>query len=207
MIRRIVMGGAAAMLLVPMAQPAQAEVPSGKITVDVVTVMGSGCPAGSAAVAVSPDNTAFTVTYSQYVAEVAPGMLASDSRKNCQLSLLVHVPGGFTYAVSQADYRGYASLAKGAQGIQAATYYFQGDSATAMSTHTFNGPMEDYWQVTDRAETATLVFKRCGVDVNLNVNSSLRVAKGTSGNADSYMVMDSTDGSFSTLFRFAWQRC
>ncbi|CAM5378677.1 hypothetical protein SALBM311S_06184 [Streptomyces alboniger] len=30
---------------------------------------GSGCPQGTAAVAVSEDNTAFTVTYSDYLAQ------------------------------------------------------------------------------------------------------------------------------------------
>jgi hypothetical protein len=47
--------------------------PTDHIVIDVVTVNGSGCPPGSAAVAVSPDNTAFTVTYSQYLAQVGVG--------------------------------------------------------------------------------------------------------------------------------------
>ena len=46
--------------------------PTGQITIDVVTVNGSGCRIGTAAVAVSPDNKAFTVTYSEYLAQVGP---------------------------------------------------------------------------------------------------------------------------------------
>ncbi|WP_408610577.1 DUF4360 domain-containing protein [Lentzea terrae] len=44
------------------AQPTPAAAPPGKVTIDVVTVNGSGCPAGTTAVATAADNTAFTVT-------------------------------------------------------------------------------------------------------------------------------------------------
>src|SRR5690349_8784033 len=44
--------------------------PTDRIEIKVVKTNGSGCRAGSAEVAVSPDNTAFTVTYSTYLAQV-----------------------------------------------------------------------------------------------------------------------------------------
>ncbi|MEU0276668.1 DUF4360 domain-containing protein, partial [Streptomyces sp. NPDC006307] len=94
--------------------------PPDKIVIEVATVNGSGCPLGTAAVAVAPDNTAFTVTYSDYLAQVGVGAEPTDFRKNCQLNLVVHVPQGFTYAVASADYRGYASLAAGASAVQKA---------------------------------------------------------------------------------------
>ncbi len=58
--------------------------PPDRIVIDVVTVNGSGCPAGTAAIAVSPDNQAFTVTYSDYLAQVGVGSKPTDFRKNCQ---------------------------------------------------------------------------------------------------------------------------
>src|SRR6188474_114001 len=115
------------------AAPAFAQIvqpPLDRIVIDVVTVNGSGCPAGTAAVAVSPDNTAFTVTYSTYLAQVGVGATPIDMRKNCQLNIVVHVPQGFTYAIAQADYRGFAHLASGATAIERANYYFQGTSPT-----------------------------------------------------------------------------
>lgn len=206
MIKLIAIGGLALAMAAPQLDATAASAPSSRVTLDVVTINGSGCPAGTAALAVSPDNTAFTATYSEYIAEVGSGLALSASRKNCQISLLVHVPQGFTYAIAQADYRGFAELASGATGTQQGQYYFMGDSATAMSSHVFSGPMSDNWQATDRVAEASLVFKKCGVDRNLNINSSVRVNKGTSTSA-SYMAMDSVDGSFSTLFHFAWKTC
>jgi Domain of unknown function (DUF4360) len=183
--------------------------PSDHIVIDVITVNGSGCPAGTAAIAVSPDNTAFTVTYSQYIAQVGVGALATDWRKNCQLSLAVHVPSGFTYAVAEADYRGFASLMGGATSLERANYYFQGMPQTTQVTHNFSGPLADDWQATDVNDIASLVYAPCGALRNFNINTELRVSGGTSDltKTTSFMTMDSTDGSFSTLYHFAWMTC
>jgi hypothetical protein len=183
--------------------------PTDRIIIDVVTVNGSGCPAGTAAVAVSPDNTAFTVTYSQYLAQVGVGAKKTDFRKNCQLNLRVHVPQGFTYAVAQADYRGFAHLENGATGLERANYYFQGTSPTASATHPLNGPYDDDWQTTDSTDLASLVFAPCGEERNLNINTELRVNAGTSDptTTNSFVSMDSTDGSIKTIYHFAWKKC
>lgn len=183
--------------------------PADKIVIDLVTVNGSGCPEGTAAVAVSPDNTAFTVTYSAYLAQVGVGALPTDWRKNCQLNLIVHVPAGFTYAIASTDYRGFASLQTGATGVEKAGYYFQGSPLTNYSTHTFAGAYADDWHATDTTDVAELVWAPCGVARNFNVNSELRVLAGTSDtkSATSFMTMDSIDGAFSTIYHFAWQEC
>jgi hypothetical protein len=204
-----VSGLAASLLFAPTAIDVPTSPPGGKITVTVATVNGSGCPAGTAAVAASPDNTAFTVTYSDYLAQVGVGAKPTDFRKNCQLSLRIQVPQGFTYAIAQADYRGFASLERGSRASQRAGYYFMGQSATTTVTHNVAGPFSDDWQATDRTDVASLVYAPCGEERNLNVNTELRVYAGTSNprTTTSFMTMDSTDGSVSTLYHFAWKTC
>ncbi|MBB5937972.1 hypothetical protein FHS42_005056 [Streptomyces zagrosensis] len=182
--------------------------PTDKIVIEVATVNGSGCPKGTAEVAVSPDNTAFTVTYSRYLARVGGQSDPTDYRKNCQLSLIVYVPSGFTYAVASADYRGYASLQPGATAQQKASYYFQGSPDTASMTHPFKGPKEDNWQATDKTDWGQMVWAPCGVRRNFNVNTELRVNAGTSDpKKTSFMTMDSTDGDINTVYRLAWKQC
>ncbi|PRY37375.1 DUF4360 domain-containing protein [Umezawaea tangerina] len=183
--------------------------PGERITVTVVTVNGSGCPAGTAAVAPSADNTAFTVTYSDFLAQIGVGAEPTEFRKNCQLSLRVTYPQGFTYGIAQADYRGFGSLAHGAKGLEKANYYFAGNSPTAQVSHTFNGPLNDYWQATDKTEVASIVYAPCGEQKILNLNTELRVSAGTSdiSKTTSFMAMDSTDGSVRTTVHFAWKQC
>ncbi|MFJ3204362.1 DUF4360 domain-containing protein [Streptomyces sp. NPDC086989] len=182
--------------------------PPGRIAVDVASVNGSGCRPGTAAVAVAPDNSAFTVTYSEYLASAGGGVAATEGRKNCQLSLLVHVPQGYTYAVSHVDYRGYGKLEPGATGTQKASYYFQGMSQTANRTHQFHGALDDNWQVTDTTGIQALVFAPCGEQRNFNINTELRAEVGTSdASKTSYMAVDSTDGSISSVYHFSWKEC
>lgn len=183
--------------------------PDGQITIDVVQVNGSGCRPGTANVAVSPDNTAFTVTYSEYLAQVGKDAKATDFRKNCQLGLSVNVPQGFTYAIAKADYRGFASLAPGASATQNATYYFQGMSQSAYRSHSLIGPAEGNWQVSDAVPVEALVFHPCGAKRNLNINTELRAQAGSSdtANTTSFVTMDSTDGTFNTVYHFSWKTC
>lgn len=182
--------------------------PTDRIVIDSVVANGSGCPAGTAAVAVSPDGTAFTVTYSNYLAQVGPGTSPTDFQKNCRLSLSVHVPGGLTYAVVSADYRGFASLAPGASGTQRAGYHFQGDPRTTNATHQFKGGFNNDWETTDTVPAPALVFAPCGEERNLTIDTELRVDAGTSSpSATSFMEMDSTDGTIKTAYHLALRQC
>ncbi|MGP3950619.1 DUF4360 domain-containing protein [Streptomyces sp. 7N604] len=184
------------------------EAPPDKIVIELATVNGSGCPEGTAAVAVAPDNTAFTVTYSDYLAQTGGSSDPTAFRKNCQLNLIVHVPQGFTYAIARADYRGFAYLESGATGRERANYYFQGMPETVSKNHDFTGPYNDNWQASDVTEVAQLVWAPCGEQRNFNINTELRVSKGTSDpQKTSFMTMDSTDASVSTVYHLAWKEC
>ena len=183
--------------------------PPDAIVVEVVTVNGSGCRPGTAAVAVAPDNTAFTVTYSEYLAQVGVGANPTDFRKNCQINVLVHAPQGFTFAIAKADYRGFASLARGANAVEKANYYFQGHTQAEFRQHSLNGPYEENWLATDETEIAALVYRPCGERRLLNINTELRVNKGSSNTrtTTSFITMDSMDGSLETIYHFHWKRC
>jgi hypothetical protein len=215
MLNVLAIGSLLASLFVPTALtgPAlviPAGVPTDKIVIDIATVNGTGCPPGTAAVAVSPDNTAFTVTYSAYTAQVGVGAVPTDFRKNCQLAVLVHVPSGFTYAIASVDYRGFAHLEKGASATERASYYFQGYSQTLTPpSHAINTVGDNDWQFTDQVAVASLTYLPCGAQRNLNVNTELRVAAGTSDvkTTTSFVSMDSTDLSLATVYHFAWKSC
>jgi len=193
----------------PAAPAASTPPPPDKMTIDVATANGSGCAGDTAAITVSPDNTAFTISYSEYTAQVGLGTTPLDFRKNCQISLNVHVPQGYTYAIASTDYRGYSRLAPGASGYQQAKYYFQGYNGTAVARHTFTGPTDGDWQTTDRVGIDALTFLKCGDYRFLNINTELRVSAGKSDvkSTTSLLTMDSTDTSLDTVYHVAWKKC
>jgi opacity protein-like surface antigen len=204
---------AAAVLATALVAPATAAQasppPPDKMVIGVVAVNGSGCPQDSAAVTVSPDNTAFTVSYSQYTAQVGVGAPPTAFRMNCQIGLDVHVPQGYTYAIASTQYRGFAHLENGAYGSESANYYFQGDPQSTKIKHNFSGPLDSDWQTNDEVGVAALSFLRCGERRYLNINTELRVAAGSSNRwtTTSLLTMDSTDGNLDTIYHVAWKRC
>ncbi|MFE1848835.1 DUF4360 domain-containing protein [Streptomyces sp. NPDC002387] len=201
-LRALAATGVATSLFGPAAFGGHPPQPPAPITIDSVTASGTGCPPGTAAVAISADQTTFTVTYSNYPAQVGGGSPPSARQKNCRLNLLLHVPGRrSTYAIVTATYRGFASLAPGASGTERAGYHFQGDAHTTTFTHHFPGGFNNNWQTTDTVHMAARNRARCGEDRTLTINTELQVDPGTSSpSSTSFMAMDSTDGSIQTVY-------
>ncbi len=193
----------------PAAQTKPTTPPPDKMVISVASANGSGCAGDTAAISVAPDNTAFTISYSAYTAQVGLGAEPTDFRKNCQIALNIHVPQGFTYAIARTDYRGYAKLVAGATGYQQAGYYFQGYSQTARARHNFTGPADGDWQTTDEVGIGSLSFLKCGDQRFLNINTELRVSGGTSDtqHTTSLLTMDSTDTNLDTVYHVAWKQC
>jgi len=183
--------------------------PSGKITVEVKTVNGSGCPDKSTfTVDPSPDNTSFSITYRRFAAFAGGGAEATDSRKFCQISLWVKVPQGFTYAIARAEYHGYAHLESGATATERGSYYFQGSTDTTSVNHNFTGPLDGSWTRIDTTPVDALVYAPCGIERDLNVKTALVVDQGSSDpDATSIIAIDQSRDSVKTMYHFAWKRC
>ena len=192
----------------PSSTPADEAVPADQVAIAVATSNGSGCEANTADVEVLPRNGGFTVTYhTPYAARTGAGSDPTDFRKNCQVSLSVDRPDGWTYAVSSASHRGFASLRAGATGLQRWSHYIQGSSTTRSADHNFAGPYRDFWRTFDQVDQADLLFSPCDAERNLNVNTELRVSAGTSAPDGSIMAADSSDDDVDSVYRFTWKRC
>jgi hypothetical protein len=181
--------------------------PTDEITAEIVTINGSGCPAGTAKAAVSSDKTSFRIRYADYVAQTGPGN-ATEFRKNCQINLLVHIPQGFTFAIAKAEYRGSAGLKAGSSAVQHAYYYWAGTSTTHEASKTFDGPYYGSWNNIDVTPVAELVYAPCGETRNLNINTDLKVTAGTSApGATNWISMSSASGSVDTIYHVDWKHC
>lgn len=74
------------LLAPPPAVAAAVDPPPGQVVVEVVKVNSSGCRAHSAVAAISLDREAFTVTYSEYPAQVGGGAKSTEAQKYCSLA-------------------------------------------------------------------------------------------------------------------------
>jgi hypothetical protein len=197
---------AAALALSPHAT-ATADTPLEAADVSIVSINGSGCPAGTVEVSMSPGNDTLVVSYSDYLAWTGPGAAPEDIRKNCALGLRVDAPAGYTYAIRGLEYDGYAHLNSGVDGLQRAEYYFQGSSGTEVE-HDFTGPYDGSLSSSDNIPTEDLVWAPCGEQRNLNINTELRLdaTASAASNSVNLMAMESTDVPGTTL-ELAWKQC
>jgi hypothetical protein len=180
--------------------------PSDRVTIEKLSVNGTGCRPDTAAVAVSPDNAAFTVSYSTYLAQAGVGSKNKDERRTCSLTIRLNVPANLTYAISAVDYRGFAHLEPGASATLSARYHFQGTGAPAYTVHAFASGFDDYWQVTDPAG-AGAAFGACGKDRKVDIDTELRALADRADAPTSLIAMDSTDGEATSTYHLAYRNC
>ena len=186
------------------AAPAAAPAATPSFTVRLLTANGSGCPRGSTAVS-RLSSTAFTVTYDQYIAASGAGTSPLNFRKNCQLNTRVGIPAGWTFGVSEVDYRGYAHLGKGARGTVEASYYIAGLPGTSTQSHRIYGHTDRDYEFNDLA--TIVAWAPCRTAVGLNINTSLRAYAGSDRSYLNLLTMDSTDVSLGTIYHLSFKRC
>ncbi|GAA4238387.1 DUF4360 domain-containing protein [Actinomadura meridiana] len=177
------------------------------VTIEIATANGSGCLNNTAGVAISDDAESFTVWYFNYLVQSGGSLKPAPVRKNCQLSLKLRAPEGVTYAVSSVDHRGYASLVDGAKATQKVSHYFQGLPQTGRITHQIPVPFDGTWHFEDSIQTEP-VYKPCGEDRNLNLNTELRLDPGTSDPSHpSVIAMDTLEDPIGSIYHLTWKTC
>jgi Domain of unknown function (DUF4360) len=139
---------------------------------------GSGCPANSASVSVSPDGQELSVLFDKFT---ALGNDPAQSRKSCNLSIPIKVPQGFQISLYDADYRGY--VAPATSGTLRAEYFFAGNRGPVFQ-RTFNG--ENNYNVRDSLATVADVWSACGDSTNMRVNASMAARGKGSATVDSF---------------------
>ncbi|KAI5809203.1 secreted protein [Pyronema omphalodes] len=178
-----------------------------QVWIDGVTYGGSGCPQGSASVSLSTDRQSFTVILDKYIVNTGPDVSITNSRKNCQLNVRLHYPGGFQYSVYSSDYRGYVQLDKGVTGTQKATYYFAGNTAQASAEFKVSGPISQDYLAHDETSFTSTVWSPCGEFAALNVNSQIRVDNSGNRKGTGLMTTDSIDGKVTFKVGVQWRQC
>ncbi|MDD9951821.1 MAG: DUF4360 domain-containing protein [Zetaproteobacteria bacterium] len=167
---------------------------------------GSGCPHGSVGESISQDMQAFTLLFDEFVAEAGPGVSRRENRKNCQISVDLDFPPGWSFSIATFDYRGYASLDRRVIGTQVSSYYFQGNPHTGRLSSKLYGPYDDDYHFHDEMEFDEVIWSPCGASRALNINSEVRV-RSRNRRATGVMTLDSIDGKVEHRYGLQWKRC
>ena len=184
------------------------EVPS-YVKINSIAAAGTGCPLGTIAKNVSSDKKAFTMTFSDYIAEVYDGSLPADSRRNCTLTVDLDFPEGWSYSVVNFDYRGYVYLDEKVNAIAKAQYYFQSQEQNAEFVSRLTGETDRDYHFRDSLGLDAVIWSPdCdGASRPLNLQTQIRVNNNRNKNGEGFITVDSIDGEFSQSYGLVWKKC
>ena len=185
---------------------------------------GTGCPEGTASVALTDDKKTLSVLFDEYVveagenADVDPQNIRKGRTfKNCRVTIPLDVPAGFHVAVVQVDHRGFVSVPEGGKAAFASAVFFRSRNqnrrqARANGTFVrrrmvFDGPTDEDYILSSQLEQP--MWSPCGQNVHLKINTRLWAQSNQSGD-DVLATVDSVDvnaNDSKTVYHLLWQRC
>ena len=165
---------------------------------------GSGCPRGTASTSLSPDAKALSILFDNYVVEAGGGGRTM-ARKTCNIAVPVHVPQGYSVSIFKIDYRGFNSLPRGARSTFNVEYFFAGSRGPRYQK-SFRGSMERDYLLTNTLAARAIVWSKCGQDVILRTNTSMRVHNRNRREV-AMSTVDSVDVRAGLVYRLQWRRC
>lgn len=77
-----------------------------------------------------------TIGFDEFQTYIGPGTSFMDRTKNCQLHIQLEYPDGFSFAVMDSVYHGFALLEKGVTSDFISTYYFSANAEVVGDTRT-----------------------------------------------------------------------
>jgi hypothetical protein len=165
---------------------------------------GTGCPMGTASVALSPDAKALSILFDQYVAEA--GGAKSFDRKNCNIAIPVHVPNGYSVSVLAIDYRGFVGLPAGGRAQLNVDYFLAGAGQGVRTTKRFTGAQDQDYLTSDSLGVEALVWSACGADTILRANTTMQVFSNYK-KEQAMATVDSADVQAGLVYHFAFRKC
>ena len=165
---------------------------------------GTGCPAGTVSVTLSPDAKSLSLLFDQYQVAVGGQTGKSFDRKSCNIAIPVHVPQGLSVSVLKIDFRGFNQLPQSATSQFNVEYFFAGTRGPSFK-RVFRGPIAEDYLINNNLAVEAIVWSGCGADVNLRTNSSMRVQ--TVGNREAMASIDSEDVNAGIIYQLQWRNC
>ena len=191
---------------------------SPEVTINSVSHNGTGCPAGSSSIILTPDKKTVSVLFDgEYEAVAGAGSGedvesdVSEDRVACSIAISLHIPSGYQAFLIGAGYRGELSLPVDGEAEFSREYFFAGSSGEVVK-ESWEGELEnEEIKFFDELFADSNIYAACGEDVILRANSSLSISAPVGGDT-ALIQLDSFDyqnQKYTTQFdyHFSYARC
>jgi hypothetical protein len=193
-----------------------AEPDPSTVYITTMSYGGSGCPQGSVGQSMSSDRDEFTLIFDQLVASSGPGVPAAESRKSCEVTLNLHAPDGWSFAIVGVEARGYVQAPAGVTATARISYEYDTNVPKPQHATEFSakvdGPVAKDYLLESSTPRLQIDWSKCdGVNV-LQLRSSVQLTGPLGQSAQ--ITIDSLDGEISQGeevsrqgYRLVWKRC
>lgn len=173
---------------------------------------GTGCPAGTASSALSPDRKTMSLIFDRYIVEAGNPTGKKTDLKTCNLLIPIYVPTGYRVQVVRLDYRGYNLIPARGRTSYAAFYTFDEKRARKALTKRvkrqkiFQGPLNDNYTLIGRVRGQH--WSKCGEDFNLTILTQIG-AQSNNELEQTMATVDSLDaqGTDELKYHLRWKAC
>ena len=184
---------------------------------------GTGCPAQSVYADLSSDAKVLTLRLPYWFVQYGPSVPMSENRKTCNLNVDLDYPAGWSFAVADFEYSGYAVLDAGIVGQFSLKTKFSGSGNSPANMKTFAGtiagPFEDNFRLRNGMSLPaasspapapdSLLWSPCGIKRSLQLYNQARL--GAAGrvprNAEGLLTVDTVDEDPKIKYMLLWRRC
>lgn len=155
----------------------EARVPPGggnALKLQSLVFNGSGCPQGSAPRYQIQGDVLWLTFPAEFTAESGPDVTPAQRRKNC-IATLRFAPSLQSYAIESLAFGANASLPDDADAKLNISWFYEGQGQTASFAETLTGPWNDEWYAgfSQPFRPSELLWKPCGPERALSINSSI----------------------------------
>ena len=166
---------------------------------------GNGCDRYNTAVSLTPSGQGVSILFDEFIVSSGGDPNSRFDVKNCNISIPVHIPNGYSVSVFSVDYRGFAVVPRWGHVGFSANYYFAGQAGKA-SERVFEYPFEDDFLIRHQVRDGKFVWSRCGKDTTLRADTHLR-AKGNNYGDETQAGVDSIDVTGAIEYHLKFRRC
>jgi hypothetical protein len=157
-------------------------------------------------VGISPDGETFTLAFSAYETQVAPGQ-ALDV-KDCQIDMHLKSPDGISYSIANFAYQGYVLLdTAGMDAQQTANYFFEQERPHGADHNDVAGPVDQSYLFASDIVPGQRAWSPCGTDNILHVATRLSLRNNPGATGSGYLNNSTVDGSLSFKWQLSYRRC
>lgn len=197
--------------LLMLSQASLAQFSPGQVSIQSVTLAGSGCPAGTARAVLAPDGSSLTVMYDQFEARADSAQPLA--RKNCEVLVKIRKPVIYAFAVESADFRGFVGLDHGTRATQKVKVETGSGKLAKVNVNlaqqAWRGPLNENFTISAVKPVEGLKYLSCfqpKKDAQLKIKSEIVVENG-GGSSQGLITIDSFDGSLVQKYNLKWINC